>query len=99
MQSTRQGRGDAAMMSEATARIGFVLLYNDATRPGWAMYDDDGSFLLKHLEQMEEVSVRYDSADLCTPLDRERQGHQPYLGRVCAIDPMSCSGSFDRALF
>ena len=36
------------MMTEATARIGFVLLYNDATRSGWTYYDDDGSFLLKH---------------------------------------------------
>jgi hypothetical protein len=39
---------DVAAMTEATARIGFVLLYNDATRPGWTFYDDDGSFLLKH---------------------------------------------------
>ena len=30
------------------AATGFVLLYNDATRPGWPFYDDDGSFLLKH---------------------------------------------------
>ena len=39
---------DVAAMTEATSRIGFVLLYNDATRPGWTYYDDDGSFLLKH---------------------------------------------------
>ena len=39
---------DVSMMTEATDRIGFVLLYNDATRPGWTHSDDDGSFLLKH---------------------------------------------------
>ena len=38
----------ATAMGEATGRIGFTLLYNDATRPGWPVYDDDGSFLLKH---------------------------------------------------
>ena len=35
-------------MTAATDRIGFVLLYNDGTRPGWTFSDDDGSFLLKH---------------------------------------------------
>lgn len=38
----------ATHMTEVTDRIGFRLLYNDATRPGWAYYDDDGSFLLRH---------------------------------------------------
>jgi len=38
---------NAAQMTEATDRIGFSLLYNDASR-GWSWYDDDGSFLLKH---------------------------------------------------
>jgi len=37
----------ATAMTEATNRIGFVLLYNDNSR-GWGHYDDDGSFLLKH---------------------------------------------------
>ena len=35
-------------MEAATDRIGFVLLYNEPSRPGWAFADDDGSFLLKH---------------------------------------------------
>ena len=39
---------NAADMTEATDRIGFVLLFNDASRPGWLYNDDDGSFLLKH---------------------------------------------------
>ena len=38
----------ASHMSEATDRIGFVLMFNDYTRPGWTFADDDGSFILKH---------------------------------------------------
>ena len=38
----------AAHMTEATDRIGFTLMFNDYTRPGWAYADDDGSFILKH---------------------------------------------------
>ena len=39
---------NAQHMTEATNRIGYVLLYNDNTRPGWSYADDDGSFLIKH---------------------------------------------------
>lgn len=38
----------ASDMTEATDRIGYVLMYNDHTRPGWTSADDDGSFILKH---------------------------------------------------
>jgi len=39
---------NAVHMGEATDRIGFILLFNDNTRPGWYFADDDGSFILKH---------------------------------------------------
>eukprot|EP00966_Prymnesium_polylepis_P175797 4069214-Prymnesium_polylepis.2 len=38
---------DVDAMTDVIDRIGFVALWNDASR-GWALNDDDGSFLLKH---------------------------------------------------
>ena len=39
-----------AQMDEATARIGFTLLYNDATRPGWAAARSANSWLIVLLD-------------------------------------------------
>jgi len=39
---------NADHMTEATDRIGYMLMFNDNTRPGWYFADDDGSFILKH---------------------------------------------------
>ena len=81
---------DAASMSEATARIGFVLLYNDATRPGWTQYDDDGSFLLRHkTKPMILVPERGGGYS-----DRERiENGYKLVWKAC---PTNCDNDFTR---
>jgi len=78
-----------SMMTEATARIGFVLLYNDASR-GWPYYDDDGSFLLKH--KTKPMILAAASGGGFGDANRIQNGVQ-LAWRAC---PTNCANDFSR---
>ena len=84
---------NAQQMSDATERIGFKLLYNDNTRPGWTYADEDGSFLLKHkTKPMILVSEARGGAG---DANRIRDGDR-LVWRLC---PTNCVNDFSRDEF
>lgn len=81
---------DASQMTEATDRIGLVLLYNDGTRPGWSYWDDDGSFIIKHKKKAmilvsEKGGGRGDA-------NRIQDGYR-LVWKAC---PTNCANDFSR---
>jgi len=81
---------NVAQMTEATSRIGFVLLYNDASRSGWTYYDDDGSFLLKH--KTKPMIVVPERGGQAGDAQRIENGYR-LVWRAC---PTNCISDFTR---
>jgi len=81
---------NVAAMTGATARIGFVLLYNDATRSGWTFYDDDGSFLIKH--KTKPMIIVPESGGGASDANRIQNGVK-LVWRAC---PTNCLNDFTR---